>query len=117
VQDDCRRKGNISADKPSTDGGDETQRSAALRSDSSRTGRYPGSRGRPRSDGAAPFASGEEIIYVLEDTLERQIDGQPPVRLKTGDVFVPTGAIHIAKNVGTVPERNSPRTLSKKGNR
>jgi quercetin dioxygenase-like cupin family protein len=45
---------------------------------------------------------GEEIIYVLEGVLEYQIDGKPPVTLKAGDVFfVPAGAIHSAKNVGT----------------
>ena len=44
---------------------------------------------------------GEEIIYVLEGTLEYQIDGKPPVTLKAGDVlFVPARAIHSAKNVG-----------------
>ena len=44
---------------------------------------------------------GEEIIYVLEGRMEYQIDGQPPVTLKTGDVyFIPSGAIHSAKNVG-----------------
>ena len=46
---------------------------------------------------------GEEIIYVLEGTLEYQIDGSAPVTLKAGDVlFVPAGAVHRAKNVGTV---------------
>jgi quercetin dioxygenase-like cupin family protein len=45
---------------------------------------------------------GEEIIYVLEGALEYQIDGKPPVTLKAGDVFfVPAGAIHSAKNVGS----------------
>jgi quercetin dioxygenase-like cupin family protein len=45
---------------------------------------------------------GEEIIYVLEGTLEYEIEGQPPVRVKPGDVlFVPAGAIHAAKNVGS----------------
>jgi quercetin dioxygenase-like cupin family protein len=44
---------------------------------------------------------GEEIVYVLEGTLEYQIDGQPPKTLKAGDVlFIPAGAIHGAKNVG-----------------
>lgn len=48
------------------------------------------------------YHPGEEIIYVLEGTLEYQIDGKPPVTLKAGDVlFVPAGAIHKAKNVGT----------------
>ena len=45
---------------------------------------------------------GEEIIYVLEGTLEYRIEGQPTVTVKAGDVlFVPAGAIHSAKNVGT----------------
>ena len=45
---------------------------------------------------------GEEIIYVLEGLMQYQIDGQPPVTLKAGDVyFIPSGAIHSAKNVGT----------------
>lgn len=44
---------------------------------------------------------GEEIIYVVEGTLEYRLEGQPPVTLKAGDVlFVPTGVIHSAKNVG-----------------
>jgi quercetin dioxygenase-like cupin family protein len=45
---------------------------------------------------------GEEIIYVLEGTLEYEVEGTPPVRLKAGDVlFVPAGVIHVAKNVGS----------------
>jgi quercetin dioxygenase-like cupin family protein len=44
---------------------------------------------------------GEEIIYVIEGTLEYQIEDQPPVTLKAGQVlFVPAGAVHSAKNVG-----------------
>jgi quercetin dioxygenase-like cupin family protein len=44
---------------------------------------------------------GEEIIYVLEGTLEYVIDGKP-VTVKPGDVlFVPAGTIHSAKNVGS----------------
>ena len=44
---------------------------------------------------------GEEVIYVLEGTLEYQIEDQPPVTLKAGDVFfIPAGAVHSAKNVG-----------------
>lgn len=44
---------------------------------------------------------GEEIAYVLEGTLEYQIDGKPPVTLEAGEVlFIPAGAIHAAKNVG-----------------
>jgi quercetin dioxygenase-like cupin family protein len=45
---------------------------------------------------------GEEIIYVIEGTLEYTLEGKPPVRLKAGDVlFVPAGVVHKATNVGT----------------
>jgi quercetin dioxygenase-like cupin family protein len=45
---------------------------------------------------------GEEIIYVLEGVVEYQLDGQPPVTLKVGDVlFIPAGVVHSAKNVGS----------------
>ena len=45
---------------------------------------------------------GEEIIYVIEGTLEYQIEGQPTATVKAGDVlFVPAGVIHSAKNIGT----------------
>jgi len=44
---------------------------------------------------------GEEIIYVLEGSLEYDVEGQPPKTLKAGDVlFIPAGAVHLAKNVG-----------------
>ena len=47
---------------------------------------------------------GEEIIYVLEGTLEYEVEGQSPVTLEAGDVlFVPSGAYHSARNVGTTP--------------
>ena len=45
---------------------------------------------------------GEEIVYVIEGLVEYQLEGQPPVKLKAGDVlFVPAGQIHSAKNVGS----------------
>jgi len=45
---------------------------------------------------------GEEIIYVLEGTLEYQIDGQPGATVRPGDVlFVPAGTVHSVKNVGS----------------
>jgi quercetin dioxygenase-like cupin family protein len=44
---------------------------------------------------------GEEIIYVLEGSLEYQVEGKSPVTLHAGDVlFIPAGTIHAAKNVG-----------------
>ncbi|MEO8446759.1 MAG: cupin domain-containing protein [bacterium] len=45
---------------------------------------------------------GEEIIYVLDGTLEYLIEGEEPVTLKAGEVlFIPAGTVHSAKNVGT----------------
>jgi len=45
---------------------------------------------------------GEEIIYVLEGTLEYEVECQPPVTLKAGDVLcIPAGTIHSARNIGT----------------
>jgi quercetin dioxygenase-like cupin family protein len=44
---------------------------------------------------------GEEIAYVLEGSLEYQVEGKPPVTLKAGEVlFIPAGTVHAAKNVG-----------------
>ena len=46
---------------------------------------------------------GEEIVNVLEGTLEYEIEGKPPVTLKAGDVlFIPAGTVHAARNVGSV---------------
>jgi quercetin dioxygenase-like cupin family protein len=45
---------------------------------------------------------GEEIIYVVEGTMEYGLEGKPPVQLKAGQVLVvPKGVVHSAKNVGT----------------
>lgn len=45
---------------------------------------------------------GEEIAYVIEGSLEYQLDGKPPVTLKAGEVlFIPAGTIHSAKNAGS----------------
>ena len=46
---------------------------------------------------------GEEIIYVVEGSLEYEVEGRPPVLVKAGEVlFIPAGTIHAAKNPGTV---------------
>ena len=52
---------------------------------------------------AAPMHThpGEEIIYVIEGTLEYEIGGKL-ARVKAGDVlFVPAGTPHLARNVGS----------------
>jgi len=56
----------------------------------------------PGATAARHSHPGEEIIYVLQGTLEYDVDGKPPAVLKVGDVlFIPKGTIHAAKNVGT----------------
>jgi quercetin dioxygenase-like cupin family protein len=45
---------------------------------------------------------GEEIIYVLEGSLEYQVDGQPTRTYNAGDALtVPAGVIHAVRNVGS----------------
>jgi quercetin dioxygenase-like cupin family protein len=45
---------------------------------------------------------GAEVAYVLEGTLEYQLEGEPPVTLKAGQaLFIPARKTHAAKNVGT----------------
>jgi quercetin dioxygenase-like cupin family protein len=44
---------------------------------------------------------GEEIIYVLEGTLEYEIDSQSPTRVSAGEaLMVPAEAVHAVRNVG-----------------
>jgi quercetin dioxygenase-like cupin family protein len=54
---------------------------------------------------AKPFRHkhpGEEIIYILEGTLEYDIDGQPPLTVSAGDaLMVPAETVHAVKNVGS----------------
>ena len=45
---------------------------------------------------------GEEIIYVLEGSLEYRVEGKLPETLKAGEVlFIPAGTVHAARNVGS----------------
>jgi quercetin dioxygenase-like cupin family protein len=45
---------------------------------------------------------GEEIAYVIEGSLEYEVEGRPTVTLNAGDVlFIPAGTIHAARNVGS----------------
>ena len=46
---------------------------------------------------------GEELVYVLEGSLEYQLEDQLAVTLKAGDVlFIPAGTIHTVKNIGSL---------------
>jgi quercetin dioxygenase-like cupin family protein len=45
---------------------------------------------------------GEEIIYVLEGSLEYDIDGQEPRTFHAGEaLLVPPETVHAVRNVGT----------------
>jgi quercetin dioxygenase-like cupin family protein len=45
---------------------------------------------------------GEELVYVIEGLFEYQLEGEPAVTLKAGDVlFIPAGKNHSVKNVGS----------------
>jgi quercetin dioxygenase-like cupin family protein len=45
---------------------------------------------------------GEEIIYILEGSLEYEIEGQPPKTFNAGEALtVPAGAVHSVRNVGS----------------
>ena len=45
---------------------------------------------------------GEEIIYILEGSLEYQVEGQPARTFNAGEALtVPAGAVHAVRNVGS----------------
>jgi quercetin dioxygenase-like cupin family protein len=45
---------------------------------------------------------GEELGYVMEGTLQLDVEGQPSRTLKAGDTFfIPAGVVHDGKNVGS----------------
>ena len=42
---------------------------------------------------------GEEVIYVLEGSLEYEVEGKGTVTLKAGEaLFIPAGVVHAARN-------------------
>jgi quercetin dioxygenase-like cupin family protein len=60
---------------------------------------------RVEIDPAAPLVRhthpGEEIIYILEGSLEYQVDGQPTATYTAGQALtVPAGVVHAVRNVG-----------------
>ena len=55
----------------------------------------------PGSPPIRHFHPGEEIIYVLEGSLEYRIDGQPTKVYNAGEALtVPAGVIHAVRNAG-----------------
>jgi len=59
---------------------------------------------------------GEEVAYVLEGSLEYQLEGRKPVTLKAGEtLFIPNGVAHVAKNVGSGTASELATYIVKKG--
>jgi quercetin dioxygenase-like cupin family protein len=59
---------------------------------------------------------GEEIIYVIEGTLEYELPGKGWVKLTRGDaLFVPDGGVHAARNLGTEPAAELATYVLEKG--
>jgi quercetin dioxygenase-like cupin family protein len=44
---------------------------------------------------------GEEIIYVLQGTLEYRVAGRPVTLGPGGVLFIPAGTVHSARNIGS----------------
>ena len=45
---------------------------------------------------------GEELVYVVEGSLEYALEGRAPVTLRAGEVlFIPAGTPHAVRNVGS----------------
>jgi quercetin dioxygenase-like cupin family protein len=59
---------------------------------------------------------GEEIIYVIEGTLEYELPDKGWITLTRGDVlFVPSGGVHAARNRGTEPAAELATYVLEKG--
>jgi quercetin dioxygenase-like cupin family protein len=58
---------------------------------------------------------GEEIIYVIEGSLEYEVAGKQITVNAGGVLFVPAGTVHAARNVGTVPAAELGTYIVEKG--
>ena len=59
---------------------------------------------------------GEEIVYVIEGVLEYQVESEPPVTVKAGEVlFILAEAIHTVKNIGSGNAAELATYLAEKG--
>jgi len=55
----------------------------------------------PEAPAVRHWHPGEEIIFVLDGTLEYDIDGREPLTVSAGDALtVPAETVHSVKNVG-----------------
>ncbi|GLS36267.1 cupin [Mesorhizobium tianshanense] len=56
----------------------------------------------PGAVAATHIHPGEELVYVIEGVLEYELEGQPQITVKAGEVlFIPYGTPHAVKNVGS----------------
>jgi quercetin dioxygenase-like cupin family protein len=56
----------------------------------------------PEAPAVRHWHPGEEVIYVLEGSLEYSIDGEPPRTYDAGEaLIVPAERIHSVRNVGS----------------
>ena len=59
---------------------------------------------------------GEEVIYVLEGTLEYSLDGREPLTVSAGEALtVPAETVHSVRNVGTGPASELATFVVEKG--
>ncbi len=59
---------------------------------------------------------GEEPGYVIEGTVQLEIDDKPAQVFKTGETFfIPAGTIHPARNAGTTPAKVVSSYFAEKG--
>jgi quercetin dioxygenase-like cupin family protein len=59
---------------------------------------------------------GEEIIYVLEGTLEYELEGRPPITVEAGEgLTVPAETVHAVRNVGSGPAAELATYVVEKG--
>ena len=58
---------------------------------------------------------GEEIIYVIEGSLEYEVAGKPITVNAGGVLFVPAGTVHAARNIGGVPAAELGTYIVEKG--
>lgn len=59
---------------------------------------------------------GEEIIYVLEGTLEYSIDGSEPATFNAGEaLLVPPETVHSVRNIGSGPAAELATYIVEKG--
>ena len=59
---------------------------------------------------------GEEVTYLMEGTMQLEVDGKPVQNLKAGEAFIiPAGVVHAAKNSGSTITKGPVTYIVEKG--